>query len=327
VADGAPDALYPAPPWRWAGRAALIRHWVRDPALGLGDSVMHHALRLLPTETASAIGARLGLRAGRRKAEASARARALLRALRPAAAPAEIEALLAAHWAHIGRCYAEFSALHRLWAEGRIEVAGLEHLDAARQQGRAVLVAGLHVGAWEVVHAGLSALRIPVTGVYQRLPNRFQMRIADAARRRSWRVGEPVRRIAPTSRALFEAQRVLATPGGVMLYYVDEYWRGRVHAPALGRALRPEGNVALAARLAAATGAALIPAYALRLGGEARFRLTFLPEVPLGPAGRHAALDNQARLDAAIAGVVRAHPEQWFMLHVFRPDAGLPDGG
>jgi len=36
--------------------------------------------------------------------------------------------------------------------------------------------------------------------------------------------------------------------------------------------------------------------------------------------GRSVAAPNQARLDAAVEAVVRAHPEQWLMLHVFRPD-------
>jgi KDO2-lipid IV(A) lauroyltransferase len=66
----------------------------------------------------------------------------------------------------------------------------------------------------------------------------------------------------------------------------------------------------------------VIPAYALRLGEGARFRLTFLPEVPIGPPGRGRAaiLDDIAALDRVIEAVVRAHPEQWFMLHAFRPN-------
>jgi lauroyl/myristoyl acyltransferase len=73
---------------------------------------------------------------------------------------------------------------------------------------------------------------------------------------------------------------------------------------------------------ASQTGAAVLPCYALRLGEEARFRLTFLPEVPVGTPdrGRTGIKADIAVLDAAIEGVVRAHPEQWFMLHAFRPD-------
>lgn len=317
------DVLYPAPPWRWSERRALWRHWVRDPLEGGFDMGIHGLLRALPTDRVSAIGVWLGRRAGRRRPEASARAAALLRQLRPEADEAEIARLVAAHWTHVGRCFAEFSVLHRLWDEGRIEVRGFEHVEAAKAAGRPRLIAGLHVGYWEVVHVGLSRLRWPGVGVYQRLPNRFRMRIADAARERAWVGGVRHGRLAPHIGAVFEAHHALAAADGGILYYVDEFWNGRVHAPALGRKLQMAGNIMRAVRLASGTGAAVIPAYAERVGEAARYRLTFLPEVPIGPQGRGRAaiLDDIAALDTVLEGVVRAHPEQWFMLHAFRPEA------
>jgi KDO2-lipid IV(A) lauroyltransferase len=318
------DLLYKAPPWRWADRQALARYWLRDPMQGLADWLPHQAMRLLPTEGASAVGARLGLRGGRKRQVGSDRVRALLRELRPEASPEAIEALLAAHWSHVGRCFGEFAALSRFRAEGRIAVEGAEHVLGPWQSGRPLIVAGLHVGNWEVVHAGLAMLGIPFHAIYQRLPNRFRMRIADRARNRSRTSagsGAAVA-VAPTLGAVFEAHRILEAREAALLYYVDEFWEGRVHAPALGRPLRMDGNIMRAVRLAAATGAALVPAYALRLGDAARFRLTFLPPVEIGPQGRGraAVLQDIAALDRVVEGVVRAHPEQWFMAHVFQPD-------
>lgn len=318
------DHLYPAPPWRWSARNALLRYWVRDPVEAMADWLPHQAMRLMPTETASAFGARLGLRAGRKRQVGSDRVRSLLRSLRPEATPAEVEALLMAHWAHVGRCFAEFAALSRFRAEGRIAIEGGERLLALRDAGRPLIIAGLHVGNWEVVHAGLAQLGIPFHAIYQRLPNRFRMRIADRARGRSRRSAGPQASVAvaPTLGAVFEAHRVLESREAALLYYVDEFWEGRVHAPALGRPLRMDGNIMRAVRLAAATGAAVVPAYALRLGEAARFRLSFLPEVPVGPPGRgrQAVLQDIAALDAVVEQVVRATPEQWFMAHVFQPD-------
>ncbi len=235
---------------------------------------------------------------------------------------AEIARLLRAHWRHLGRTLAEFSALPRFWREERIEVAGLAHLEAARRSGRPLVIAGTHVGSWEALHAGLSGLGVAFHGIYQRLPNRFTMRIADRVRQRIRREGGPGAALAPTLNAVFEAHRLLESRQSALLYYVDEYWERRVHAPALGRALVIEGNIARAVRLASRTGAVVLPCYALRLGEAARFRLTFLREVPIGPPdrGRSGILADIAALDAAIEGVVRAHPEQWMMLHVFRTD-------
>jgi KDO2-lipid IV(A) lauroyltransferase len=317
--------LHRAPPWRFdtpEARRALFRWWLRDPLHGLQDWLPHQAFRLLPTSVTSAVGARLGARQVAGRPGPSATARETLRLLRPDIGEAEAERLVRAHWIHLGRTFAEFSVLHRLWREGRIEVAGREHLDAAIASGRPLVVAGIHVGSWEALHVGLGALGIRFSGIYQRLPNRFRMRIADAARLRSQRINGPGVPLAPTLGAVFEAHRLLESREAALLTYVDEFVGGRVHAPLLGRPLRVEGNIARAVRLASQTGAAVLPCYALRLGEEARFRLTFLPEVPVGTPdrGRTGIKADIAALDAAIEGVVRAHPEQWFMLHAFRPD-------
>lgn len=317
------EGLYRAPAFRLANaesRAALYRWWIRDPLLGLKDWLPHQAIRALPTDMASDLGAWLARGQSAKRPGPSDKARALLRQLRPAASDAEIEALVAAHWRHLGRCLAEFSVLHRLWTERRIEIVGAEHLATDRP----LVVAALHVGSWEAVHVGLSGHGVAYHGIYQRLPNRFRMRIAIAARDRSRSAVQP--RLAlplhPTLGAVFEAHRLLESRETALLYYIDEYWEGRVHAPALGRPLKIDGNIARAVRLASATGAAVVPCYALRIGEAARFRLTFLPPVIPGPPGRGRSgiLDDIAALDAVIDPVVRAHPEQWMMAHVFRSD-------
>ncbi len=317
------EGLYTPPPFSLATpdtRQALWRWWLRDPALGLKDWLPHQAIRLLPTDAASDFGAWLARGQMQKRPGPSDKARALLRALRPAASPAEIEALVAAHWRHLGRCLAEFSVLDRLWTEGRIEIAGAEHLACDRP----LVVAGLHVGSWEAVHVGLAGTGVAYHAIYQRLPNRFRMRIADAARSRSRARLQPraAAAVAPTLGAVFEAHRILHSREAALLYYIDEYWEQRVHAPALGRPLKIEGNIARAVRLASATGAAVVPAYALRLGEAARFRLTFLAPILPGPPGRGRAgiLADIAAVDAAIDPIVRAHPEQWLMAHVFRAE-------
>ncbi|NGM18418.1 hypothetical protein G3576_00210 [Roseomonas stagni] len=316
------DVLYPPPPLRWAERRALWRYWVTDVVAGAADMALHHGLRLLPSERVSAIGLRIGAFQYRKRDHA--RARALLRHLRPEATEAEIEALVEAHWRHVGRCFAEFSAQYRFLPEGRIEIEGREHVDALRAAGRPVIIAGLHVGNWEMVPAGLARIGLPFHVIFQRLPNRFRMRIAFNMRNHGRQFANaPVSNpILPTLDAAFQAHRLLADGSSALLYYVDEFWEGRVHAPAFGRPPKLDGNIMRAVRLAAHTGAAIIPCYGLRIADGPRFRVTFLPPVEVGPAGRGRAgmLEDMALLDAAIDPVVRAHPEQWFMLHAFRFD-------
>ncbi len=317
------EQFYPAPPWRWSERRALWRYWVQDALVGASDLALHRALRLLPTDRISDIGARLGERGGRKRRMASDRARAALRLMRPGASAAEIEALLTAHWRHVGRTFAEFAAHDRIVPEGRIAVEGGDIPRAILRAGRPLIVAGIHVGSWETIPGALHLLGIPVHGTFQPLPNRFRMRIAARMRRQSQATAGAAESgfILPTLAAPFEALRVLEARKAALLQYVDEDWEGRVQAPSLGRPIRMSGNIMRVVRLARRSGAAIVPAYGLRLGEAARFRVTFLPEVPLGPdGGRAGVLADIAALDAAIETLVRAHPEQWFMLHAFRAD-------
>ena len=83
-------------------------------------------------------------------------------------------------------------------------------------------------------------------------------------------------------------------------------------------------------RLAWASGAVVIPAYAERLAG-ARFRVTYLPPVELAPAGPGTIPlprcdDNVDRLDRVITPIVLAHLHHWYMLFdYYRAEA--PTGG
>ncbi len=314
-----------APPWRFdtqEARQALLRWWVRDPLDGLPYAALHHLFRMLPTETASALGARLGRRQVTSRPVATARARAALRLLCPEAGEAEIERLVEAHWTQVGRSLAEFSALHRLWREGRIEVAGREHLERVRASGRPLVLAGMHMANWEALHASLKELGQPFASIAQILPNRFRMAIVNQTRLRThgW---DGIGVLLPANaRAMVTARRLLERRRHALLYHVDEYWRGRVAGPALGRPLRDDGNMGRAVRLAIRHGAALLPLHVLRLGDAARFRLNILPEIPLAelPAGEAGVKAGLAALDAVVEGVLRAYPEQWFHLHVFNPD-------
>jgi KDO2-lipid IV(A) lauroyltransferase len=101
---------------------------------------------------------------------------------------------------------------------------------------------------------------------------------------------------------------------GRMLIYIDEFVRDRVNAPAFGRPLKPEGNIAYVVRLAKITGAAIVPAYCIRLNDTARFKVTFLPPVTLADSGDATAdlMANIATLNSIIEPIIRAHLNQWY---------------
>ena len=309
-------SLPPRSEWR-----RLYRYWVRDPLAGARLVALHEGMRALPTGMASAIGGRLGRFAGPRlHAAADRRARATLALLRPdlAADPA-----IARMWDAQGRAYAEFSVEDRLWPRGQVSVTGEQHLARRKLGDPPLIVAGVHLGNWELVPIMLGYLGHDVADVYQPQRNRFEDRIAERSRLRA---AAQVRKVSGAELTLLppsptvgaELVRALQS-GATLMMYVDEFVRGRVHAPSFGRPVRSDGNLGRAARLARLAGAAIVPAYAERLPGP-RYVVHFLPPVALQRTADRKAdlLANVAALDAAVTAPVRDHIEQWFMLPDFR---------
>lgn len=306
-----------APPPYWLlldaeRRARAWRYWGVDTAVGLYNSALHYLMRALPIDACSDLGAFLAFYSPFVYRASDTRARKAWARLRPADSdPAAVDAAMRRLWRCVGRTMAEFSVLHRLWRAGRIAVTGIEHLEAARAAGRPLLVAALHLGNWETVLVAGINRGFRGSGIYLPLENRFDLRLARAARDR-YRGGQ----VAAGPGALRAALRLLRTGREPFVIFVDELARGRVQAPAFGRRLRRDSNIAYAARLAAMTDAALIPAYCVRLGEAARFEIRILPPVAMIAAGdRETALAaNLERINAVIEPVVRAHLDQWYFL-------------
>ena len=229
-------------------------------------------------------------------------------------------------WQSMGSVYAEFSAEDRLWPEGRVTVIGQEHLAAATSGGRPVIVAGLHLGNWELLPISLGYLGHRLTDIYQPQRNRFEDRIAARTRQRTIQsivAATPqasVTLLPPSPNAGAELVRALRS-GEMLVMFVDEYVGGRVHAPRFGRLAPAEGNLARVVRLARLVDAAIIPAYAERKAG-ARFEIRFLPPLATQRTTQREAdlAANATLLDAAITAPVLAHLEQWFMLPDLRMD-------
>jgi len=297
----------------FSGKAALrqraIRYWLRDPSVGILNIGIHYGLRLLPIDTCSAVGAALGAFAKYRFPESDARARKLWTRLRPGESDqATADAAVRRLWRNVGRTMAEFSVLDRLWSDGRIAIAGKDNLDAAMASGRPFIVTGLHLGNWEVVGLVMLALRIPGVSVSMPPDNRFDVFIANRARDR---IGGGY--LLVDSRSGFAIAKVLRSGRNVLLY-IDELARGRVWAPAFGRAQRRQGNIAYAVRLARMTNALIVPAYSVRVGEQARFKMTLLPPLDLIKTDDEDAdvMANIATIDRLIDPVIRAHLDQWF---------------
>lgn len=299
-----------------------LRDRSRETFVGLTKTAVHSGLRLLPIDWCSAVGATLGKLSPRRYPAEDLRARTTFVKLRPEASdPVWLDAAMDRLWRNISRTMAEYSVLDLLWDAGRIEVEGVEHLDAAKATGKPRIIVGLHLGNWEVIGPVLIKCGHPVNVVYLRPDNRFEHRIVVKVRERYG-----VKLVAPTPYSTRAALRILRKNDEAFGIYVDEFIRNRVHAPAFGRELQASGNIAYVARLAAMTGALVMPVYCLRIGDRAQFKVTFLPPVNIVSSGDRDAdvMTNIAKIDALIDPLVKAHLDQWFYLLDFEFDDASP---
>jgi Kdo2-lipid IVA lauroyltransferase/acyltransferase len=316
------EARPPPPRWLFGNadqRRIARRYWLRDPVVGAAELALHYSMRAMPIDVCSASGAAITYFTRRLYPESEARARKAWAALHPEAADARsVDAAMDRLWRNVGRTMHEYSVIDRLWAAGRIEVSGIEHLHEARDRGKPILVAPVHLGNWEIVLVTGIACGHCGSGIYEPPQNRFEHRIANLVRARYG-----ARFVAAGPHSTREAVRELRSRRGPFIVYVDEFIRGRVQAPSFGRPLRTDANIAYAVRLAALTRAALIPAYCLRIDDSARFKVQFLPPVPLADGGDREAdiAENMTRLDAAIAPVIQAHLDQWYFALDFEFDS------
>ncbi|MBV9969829.1 MAG: hypothetical protein JO228_07590, partial [Xanthobacteraceae bacterium] len=147
----------PPPPLRWffgdaEQRRIACRYWLRDPLIGVAELALHYTMRAMPIDMCSYSGAAITYFTRRLYPESEARARKAWTVLRPEAADRRsVDAAMDRLWRNVGRTMHEYSVIDRLWAAGRIAVSGIEHLHEARDRGKPILVAPVHLGNWETV--------------------------------------------------------------------------------------------------------------------------------------------------------------------------------
>ena len=297
---------------RWL--PGMTREEVRDYGL-------YQLLRSLPIPAVSRIGAALSPILGRRAhPAAAARAAAAMGLLRSdlAADPAALEAAQGRLWANMGRHYAEFCVLHKIVPAGRVSIDDPATFDAVIAASRPVIVPFVHTGNWETIGIQM-ADRAPgrVCAMAEPLPsNRVRAQIAAMQRGR-----QPGTMLTMDGSAWRRAVHHLQRPGGILYLAIDEYAEGRVWAPAFGRALDVRGNLGKIVRIAAYTGAIILPMYSERLGG-ATFQTHVLPTLEFPrkrKIGREEQLHYVSRLDALFEPAVLRLIEQWFAVVEYRP--------
>jgi KDO2-lipid IV(A) lauroyltransferase len=274
----------------------------------LAFDIVSTFLRILPTDAASALGGWLigtfgPLTSVRRTVDRN------LRIAFPAMPPGERRRIGRAAFVEAGRTFAELPLMDRLTeANGRVEVAGREHLEeAVRERIPSIFVSG-HFSNFEIMAAVVVQAGIDGVLTYRATNNPyFDARIV--ASRRRYGVKLFAAKGMERARDLY---KTLARRGSVGIM-VDQKFSFGVSVPFFGqRAPTNPGPI----RLALSANARIQPMSVTRLKGS-RFRMTFYePYYPARTGDRTADVEaGVRRITEFIEARVRENPEQYFWLH------------
>jgi len=206
-------------------------------------------------------------------------------------------------FASIGRLLAVFARFPKLNPADWIRYEGFEHYAAAKKQGRGVLFATAHLGNWELSAFSHACMAEPMNIVVRPLDDPGIDRLVERYRQISGN------RIIPKRDAARGILRALHNNEAVGIL-IDQNT-----TPEEGVFIDFFGHKACAgaafAKIAARTGAAVIPGFALWSAAEQKYVLRFYPPVPITgdvPA------DTQ-RVHSVLEQVIRENPDQWLWIH------------
>jgi KDO2-lipid IV(A) lauroyltransferase len=216
-------------------------------------------------------------------------------------------ALVDAHLRDIGLMMVEFAlgwmGSDRAIAHTPVTLEGLEHLEAARAQGKGVLLVGGHFSHLELC-ARLVSRHIRIAGMYRRMDSDvFEWAVLRA------RLGY--------ADAMFDKDDIRGTVkylrgGGTLWYAPDQDMRSKdnVFVPFFGV---PAATITATHHLARLSGALVIPFFHRRLPDDGGYALRLGAPLQDFP-GSEAAVDT-ARVNACIEQMVREAPEQYLWVH------------
>lgn len=224
----------------------------------------------------------------------------------PALSAVERRRTIDAVFGSIARVIVTFAKFPRIGpqnVEQWIRCEGAEHFTAALRQGRGVLFATAHLGNWELSAFAHALLTGPMNVLVRPLDNPL---IDAMVERRRGLSGNRLIAKKDFARSILKALQANEAVG--ILIDQNASLDSGVFVDFFGV---PACASVGFARIAARSGAAVIPGFALWSEQEQRYVLRFYPPVLItGDAAR----DTQT-LHRRLEEVVRAYPDQWLWLH------------
>jgi KDO2-lipid IV(A) lauroyltransferase len=297
-----------------AASGTLVRHRLAYPLQALGLWLVFAMVGRLPLDVASALGGWMGRTLGPLLG-LNRRARRNLERAFPDKPAAEIEAIVRGMWDNLGRTAFEFPHLQRIDAyteASRIEVVGVEHIDALRDDGKAGIFFSGHLANWEIMPLTAARRGLPVH-LFYRVPNNPLVESLIHHRR----LGGQGELLAKGAQGARRALRLL-TRGEHLGMLVDQKMNDGIPVPFFGRDAMTAPALA---QFALRFDCPVVPSRVERLQGG-RFRVTHHTPLKLPSSGDRQADVAQlmAQVNACLEDWIRRRPEQWLWLHRRWPD-------
>ena len=264
-----------------------------------------------PLPTAMRVGSALA-RLGRLFPKLRRTAESNLKLAFPEISALERQRLVRGCFENLGRLLAIFShftkpdpaPLKRL-----IQAEGLEHLAAAKNRGRGIILFTGHVGAWELTSFGMSLLGHPFSFLVRRIDNPKIEELIDQARMHHGN------RTIDKRFAAREMLQILQT-GGVLGLLVDLNALDR-EGIFVDFFNVPASTTFILAKLALRTGADVLPLFAL--WDKAQQKILLKLDQPVTFERTDNEEENVRRLTQSFTNVVehyiRGYPDQWLWIH------------
>ena len=218
----------------------------------------------------------------------------------------EHEAILDGTFRSIGRvllAFARFPRINRATVGQWIRYEGYEHFEAVLQRGNGALFATAHLGTWELSAFSHAIMSAPMGVVVRPLDN---PRLDAFVERRRGLSGNRLIGKRDFARPILQALRRNEAVG----ILVDQNV-----VPEAGAFVDFFGTLACSgttfAKIAARSGAGVIPGFAFWSDEEQRHILHFYPEVVM--IGDLTA--DTAAIQKAVESAIREHPDQWLWIH------------
>src|ERR1051325_1624041 len=224
----------------------------------------------------------------------------------------EREEILRGCFINLGRLLGEVSHFPRATPESLkelVECEGLENLEAARAQGRGVILFTGHLGAWELSSFALSAFGYPMSFLARRIDNPKVEQIVERTRTRFGNQSIDKRSAA---RPMLRTLRAGGTVG--ILVDLNTHPHEAIFVDFFGI---PASTTSGLATLALRTGAAVLPVFIPWDEERRRFVLRVDPPLEIERTGDEA--EDVRRLTALYTSIiesyVRRFPQQWLWIH------------